>query len=320
VQEENPQRLTLEKFQSLVRLDLSRVRRPLSDDGLRCVVKAFPALRSLSLAKCARTTRPGSLSSPTPLRSHLASPSTPPSPWPSPSPSPWPELSPDSADDDHGDPLTALGDLVELELGGNWLPTDRTLQALAMNTRLKTLRLLGGCALLSAGLAPLGWGTQRSPTSRPSSSPPPPAPSSSPPPPAPSSVSNSPGGSSPRIASDAHRPSSANPEDDPSTTHRGLPRSAATAVQPASLTSLSLAWCYEVTDEWLQTVGESLPSLTALDLARCSSLTDRGAAALAPLPHLLALDLSCIRSLTDAAVEAIVSHHRLTALSLASCR
>ncbi|XP_071455029.1 F-box/LRR-repeat protein 16 [Hetaerina americana] len=74
----------------------------------------------------------------------------------------------------------------------------------------------------------------------------------------------------------------------------------------ASLTSLKLHSCWEITNHGVLNIVHALPHLTCLSLSGCSKVSDEGIEAVAEnLRRLLRLDLSWCPRITDAALECI---------------
>lgn len=66
-----------------------------------------------------------------------------------------------------------------------------------------------------------------------------------------------------------------------------------------SLAALNLARCDQLSDDSLKTVAGGLPSLTSLNIARCLLITSAGAAALGDAPSLVVLEIQGCRGIGD---------------------
>eukprot|EP00966_Prymnesium_polylepis_P280190 6473639-Prymnesium_polylepis.1 len=86
----------------------------------------------------------------------------------------------------------------------------------------------------------------------------------------------------------------------------------------ASLTSLSVAGCSELTDESIKAVA-GCTSLTSLDVSGCGKLTDEALQAIAKNCMLTSVNVSGCRNLTDEAIKALASRSSLRSLNVAYC-
>jgi len=89
---------------------------------------------------------------------------------------------------------------------------------------------------------------------------------------------------------------------------------------PPSVTSLSFAYCKNMSDSALAFVGARLPGLQELDLTGCVAVTDHGIAHLATLRQLRKLNLQDCDAVTNAGLKFVGQITSLQWLSLVRCK
>mmetsp|Transcript_5496 Transcript_5496/g.15300 ORF Transcript_5496/g.15300 Transcript_5496/m.15300 type:complete len:245 (+) Transcript_5496:970-1704(+) len=85
------------------------------------------------------------------------------------------------------------------------------------------------------------------------------------------------------------------------------------------LESLSLSYCYKVSEHGFQEVAELLPKLSRLELSFCRWLTDRSLGRLRNMPNLRSLCLRSSIGITDLALQQLSHLTSLTSLDLTFC-
>lgn len=100
--------------------------------------------------------------------------------------------------------------------------------------------------------------------------------------------------------------------------HRALGKIILSTFVNCDMTSLSLATCKNVQDDWLAPLARQ--SLIHLDLSRCSSITDMGLLQLHALHRLKCLSLKSCLGIKDRGLHALTFSRQLISLDLMDCR